>query len=83
MVYLELEAYSKYYEFLTRHIQNDVVVRAAESGIIQPYLGIHMFFILNFFIRKWASKPKNLKKMLRKSPASNALAAIFKNADFS
>ena len=27
-------------------------------------------------------KSKNLKKMLRKSPASNAEAAIFKNADF-
>ena len=26
---------------------------------------------------------KNLKKMLRKSPASNARDAIFKNADFS
>ena len=26
---------------------------------------------------------KNLKEMLRKSPASNALAAIFKNVDFS
>ena len=25
--------------------------------------------------------PKNLKKTLRKSPASNAWAAIFKNAD--
>ena len=28
-------------------------------------------------------KPKNLKNILRKSPASNAWAAIFKNADFS
>ena len=27
--------------------------------------------------------PQNLKKMLRKSPASNARAAIFKNAHFS
>ena len=28
-------------------------------------------------------KPKNPKKMLRKSPASNAWAKIFKNADLS
>ena len=28
-------------------------------------------------------KTKNLKKMLRKFPASNAWVAIFKNADFS
>ena len=28
-------------------------------------------------------KPKNLKNILRKAPASNAWAAIFKNADFS
>ena len=27
--------------------------------------------------------PKNLKKMFRKFPASNAYAAIFKNTDFS
>ena len=27
--------------------------------------------------------PQNLKKMLRKSPVSNALAAIVKNANFS
>ena len=28
-------------------------------------------------------KPKNFKKMLRKSPASDAYAAIFENSDFS
>ena len=28
-------------------------------------------------------KPQNVKKILRKSPASNAWAAIFKNNDFS
>ena len=27
--------------------------------------------------------PQNLKKVLRKSPASNAYAEIFKNTDFS
>ena len=27
-------------------------------------------------------KPKNLKKMLRKSPVSDTEAKIFKNADF-
>ena len=28
-------------------------------------------------------KPQNCKKMLRESPASNALAVTFKNAEFS
>ena len=42
-----------------------------------------IFFIRKFFIKKWASKPQNFKKMLRKSPASIAWAAIFENADFS
>ena len=41
------------------------------------------FFIRKFYKRKWASKALNLKKMLRKSPASNPWAEIFKNADFS
>ena len=27
--------------------------------------------------------PQNFKEIIRKCPASNALAAIFKNADFS
>ena len=37
----------------------------------------------NFFHKKMTQKPKNLKKILAKSPASNAGAAIFKNADVS
>ena len=41
------------------------------------------FFIRKIFIRKWASKTKNLKEMLGKSPASDTLVVIFKNADFS
>ena len=41
------------------------------------------FFIRKIFIKKWGSKPKNHKKVLRKSSVSNAWAAIFKNADFS
>ena len=42
-----------------------------------------MFFLRKSFKESEPQKPKNLKKMLRKSPASNAWAAIFKNADFS
>ena len=44
---------------------------------------LHVFcflFIRKNFVRKWATKI--LKKMLRKSPSSNAWAAIFKNAGF-
>ena len=37
----------------------------------------------NCYKKKSLKKPKNLKKVLRKSPASNAWAKIFKNADFS
>ena len=41
------------------------------------------FLYMKCFIRKWASKnPQNLKKMFPESPASNAWAAIFKNAWF-
>ena len=42
----------------------------------------YTFFYESFFLRKRASKTQNLKKMLRKSPASNISAAIFKNVDF-
>ena len=35
-------------------------------------LSVTKFLIRKIFIRKWASKPENLKKMLSKSPASNA-----------
>ena len=44
---------------------------------------IHVFFIRKILIRKWVIKTQNLKKMLRKSLASNTWAAIFKNTDFS
>ena len=45
----------------------------------------YMFFFLSekFLQENEPQKSQNLKKMLRKSPASNALAAIFKNANFS
>ena len=38
------------------------------------------FLIGKFFIRKFPREPQIRKKVLRKSPASNAWAAIFKNA---
>ena len=41
------------------------------------------FFIRNIFIRNQPPKPQNFKKMLRKSPTSNARALIFKNTYFS
>ena len=40
LAYLELEAYSKPYETLTRHIQNSAIVRTVYSDIIQPYSAI-------------------------------------------
>ena len=46
------------------------------------YEGVHAFFIRKLFIRKWAPKTKNLKKILRKSPTSNVWAASFRNTDF-
>ena len=36
-----------------------------------------------FISKKMILNAQNLKKMLRKSPASNAWAVIFKNTDFS
>ena len=46
-------------------------------------ISIHDFLIRKSFASKKPQKLKNLKKMLRKSPASDAWAEIFKNADFS
>ena len=41
------------------------------------------FFIWeSFLLENEPQKPQNLSKMLRKFPASNVWAAIFKNADF-
>ena len=37
----------------------------------------------HFYKKKTLKNPQNLKKMFRKSPASNTWAVIFKNADFS
>ena len=46
-------------------------------------ISIHVsFFIRKTFITKLTSKTQNLKKILRKSPGSIALAAILKNANF-
>ena len=42
---------------------------------------VHVFFYKKNFYKKMSLKrPKNIKKMLRKSPASTAWAGIFKNA---
>ena len=40
------------------------------------------FYKKNFYKKMSLKIPQNLKKMLRKSPASNALASIFKNLEF-
>ena len=45
-----------------------------------------MFLFFDFTVIEHSKKTKqtrNLKKILRKSPASNTCAGIFKNADFS
>ena len=57
----------------TRQVQHKV------SKLTTRFL-FFVFFIRKIFVRKWATKI--LKKMLRKSPSSNAWAAIFKNAGF-
>ena len=45
---------------------------------------VHVFlYKKNFYTTMSLKNPKNLRKMLRKSPAWNAWAAIFKNPDFS
>ena len=44
---------------------------------------LNVFLQENFLWQNKPQKPRNLKKMLRKFPASNVRAAIFKNADFS
>ena len=47
-------------------------------------LQMYMFFYKkNIHKKNEPQKPKNLKKILRESLASNALAETFKNADFS
>ena len=62
-------------------------VNFAKFLIITPYFIKHprwlLVEVLVVFIRKSASKPQNLKKMLRRSPASSAWRAIFKSTDFS
>ena len=54
---------------------------AFKDGVIvtEHHLAIHVFFLQE----NETQKPKNFKKMLRKSPASNVWAAIFKNTYFS
>ena len=41
------------------------------------------FYKKHSYKKNEPQKPKNLKKMLKKSPASDAWAAIFENAGFS
>ena len=44
---------------------------------------LHVLLYEKFLSENEPQKPLKLKKMLRKSPASNVWAAIFENADFS
>ena len=44
---------------------------------------LHVIYRKNFYKKMILNNAKNLKKMLRKSPASFAWAPIFKNGDFS
>lgn len=50
--------------------------------ILLPTLNTR-FFIRKIFEENETQKRKNLKKILRKSQASSARAAIFKSPDFS
>ena len=44
----------------------------------------YTFFVIRAFLwERESQKPKNINKILRKSPAPNAWAAIIKNPDFS
>ena len=43
---------------------------------------MHVFLLEKFLLENEPQKPRNLKKMLRKSPASDTWAAIFENAIF-
>ena len=44
---------------------------------------VHFYFYKKDCYKKMPQKPQNFRKLLRKSPALNAGAAILKNADFS
>ena len=44
LAYLESQAYSKFCETLSRHIQNPAIVRRVYSGINQPFSGIFRTF---------------------------------------
>ena len=47
------------------------------------FLNTCFLYKKNFYKEMSVKDLQNLKKLLRKSPASNAWAAIFKNSDFS
>ena len=82
------------YTFMFSHFYLDFILKATTLGKMNPithndtlrsstlYMIYTSFFISKIFTRKWASKPQNLKKMLRKSPTSNVWVATFKNTDF-
>ena len=61
------------------------------DGVVYSVIGLNkriltqctFFYKKNLYKKMGLKTSSNLEKMLRKSPASNAWAAFFKNADFS
>ena len=79
--------------------KNDEAVTVTLQSSLEANFLYCFYFVLNYLIQSSRpevslkylhvfryfkyQKPQNLKKMLRKSPASNALASVFKNLEFS
>ena len=59
-----------------KNLQNFALIQTSQK------LSQKCFILEKFLYENEPNEPQNLKKMLRKSPAPNDRAAIFKNADF-
>ena len=76
------EEYIKKEEDLKKDIISiSVLSKTRHKWIKPPWQSTH-FFKEKSLQENEPEKPQNLQKMLRKSPASNAWAAILKNVDF-
>ena len=64
-------------DLMVMHINTIIGFRKTYSYLLALFFSIHVFFIRKCFVRKWASNTVKLKKVLRKSPASNAWAIQF------
>ena len=84
-------AHSQYVKMLQNQNRNWIridkkkICKSIPWNCHSPWPKNHARFVFTtkIFIKKWAlKKPQNLRKMLRKSPASNACVTVFKKADF-